>query len=358
MKALRWHGRKDVRLEEVPEPPAAPGEVVIRVAACGICGSDLHEYLHGPLYIPKIPHPLTGVVPPVTLGHEFCGRVAAVGAGVETVQQGDRVTVNPCLLCGQCVWCRRGQFNYCANLGSVGLSRDGALAPFVAVPAYGCHVLPPEVDDQQGASVEPLAVAVHAYRRARLTGVDRVAVVGAGPIGLLMLQVLKAKGAGWVVVVEPREERRRLARALGADAVIDPEAQDPVRAVAQLTEDERVAVAFECVGSAPAFTTALRVAGKGGRVVVVGLVPDTVPTNLLGLVAHEKEIVGSSAYVDEFPEAIGLLAQGRVRIAPLVTARVPLEDALARGIEALLRREEGHVKILVSPTDPGGSHGF
>ena len=349
MKALRWHGRKDVRLDELPEPAAGPGEVVVRVAACGICGSDLHEYLHGPLYIPKAPHPLTGVVPPVTLGHEFCGRIVEVGAQVETVRRGDRVTVNPCLLCGECAWCRRGQFNYCAKLGSLGLSRDGALAPLVAVPAYGCHVLPPGLDDEQGASVEPLAVTVHAYQRARLRGDERVAIVGAGPIGLLMLQVLKAKGAGWVVVIEPREERRRLGRDLGADAVIDPEAEDPARAIARLTEDERVAVAFECVGSAPAFSTALRVAGKGGRVVLVGLVPETVQTNLLGLLAHEKEIVGSSAYVDEFPEAIDLLAGGRVRIDPLVTARVSLGEALPRGLEALLRREEKHVKILVAP---------
>lgn len=349
MKALRWHGRKDVRLDEVPQPTAAPGEVVIRVAACGICGSDLHEYLHGPLYISKAPHPLTGVVPPVALGHEFCGRVVEVGAGVQTVRRGDRVTVNPCLLCGECAWCRRGQINYCAKLGSVGLSRDGALAPLVGVPAYGCHLLPPEIDDTQGASVEPLAVAVHAYGRARLTGGERVAVIGAGPIGLLTLQVLKAKGTGWVVIVEPREERRRLARALGADAVIDPEVEDPARAVAEMTQGQRVAVAFECVGSAPAFSTAFRAAGKGGRVVLVGLVPENVPTNLLGLLAHEKEVVGSSAYVDEFPEAIRLLAEGRVRIDPLVTARVPLEDALSRGLEALLKREEGHVKILVTP---------
>lgn len=349
MKALRWHSRKDVRLDTVPPPHAGPGEVVIQVAACGICGSDLHEYLHGPLYIPKTPHPLTGVVPPVTLGHEFCGRIVEVGAGVEAAQKGDRVTVNPCLLCGQCAWCRRGQINYCAKLGSVGLSRDGALAPLVSVPAYGCHRLPAEIDDTQGASVEPLAVAVHAYRRARLTGGERVAVIGAGPIGLLMLQVLKAKGAAWLVVVEPREERRGLARTLGADAVIDPEAEDPARAVTELTQGERVAVAFECVGSAPAFSTALRAAGKGGRVVLVGLVPETVPTNLLGLLTHEKEVVGSSAYVDEFPEAIRLLAGGRVRIDPLVTARVPLEDALSRGLEALLRREEGQVKILVTP---------
>ncbi len=350
MKALRWHAARDVRLDDIPEPKAGPGEVVIAVAACGICGSDLHEYLHGPVYIPKSPHPLTGVMPPVALGHEFSGRVVEVGAGVEGLRSGERVAVNPCLLCGECRWCRRGQPNYCAKLGSLGLCRDGGLAPLVAVPAYGCHRLPPEVDDLQGASVEPLAVVLHAYRRARSTGNEPVALIGAGAIGLLLLQVLKAKGTQWVVVVEPRPERRRLAGALGADAVIDPEAEDPARAVARLTLDERVAVAFECVGSPAAFATAFRVAGKGGRIVLVGLVPEAVPTNLLGLLAHEKEIIGSSAYVDEFPEAIRLLAERRVRTEPLVSARVPLEDAVARGLEALLRREDGHIKILVTPT--------
>jgi (R,R)-butanediol dehydrogenase/meso-butanediol dehydrogenase/diacetyl reductase len=350
VKALRWHGRSDVRLDDVPEPVLAPGEVLVRVAACGLCGSDVHEYLHGPLYIPKAPHPLTGLVPPVTLGHEFCGLIVEVSAGVDRPRIGDRVTVNPCLLCFQCPWCRRGQFNYCAKLGSIGLSRDGALAPFVSVPAYACHRLPPELDDEQGASVEPLAVAVHAYRRARLSGQERIAVIGAGPIGLLMLQVLKAEGAPWVVVIEPREDRRELARSLGADAVIDPSTQDPGRAVAGLTGDERVAAAFECVGSPAGVATATRVTGKGGRIVLVGLVPESVPMNLLGVLAHEKEIVGSSAYVDEFPEAMDLLARGRVRLDPLITDRVPLQDALARGLEALVRRETPHVKVLIKPS--------
>ena len=197
--------------------------------------------------------------------------------------------------------------------------------------------------------VEPLSVAVHATRRARLREGERVAVVGAGPIGLLLVQTLRARGAGWVAVIEPREERRRLALTLGADAVLDPGAEDAARRVAALTGGERVAVAFECVGSGPAFTTALRVAGKGGRIVLVGLVPGTVEANLLGLLAHEKEIVGSSAYVDEFADAIGLLGDGRVRAEPLVTARVGLAEALGCGLEALLRREEAHVKILVTP---------
>ncbi len=349
MKAMRWHGVGDVRLDDVPEPRAASGEVVVEVAACGLCGSDLHEYLHGPVYIPKTAHPLTGVVPPVTLGHEFAGRVAEVGPGVAGLRPGDRVAVNPCLTCGECRWCRTGRPNHCARLGTLGLSRDGALAPLVAVPAAGCHALPPEVGDEEGAVVEPLAVAVHAYRRARLAGGERVAVLGAGPIGLLVLQVARARGAAWLAVIEPREERRRLARALGADVGIDPGAGDPARAVDELTGGERAEVVFECVGGGPAFATAVRTAGKAGRVVLVGLTPGTVSLSALQLLAHEKEILGSSAYVDEFPEAIGLLAERRVRVEPLVTGRVPLERAVADGLEALLRREAGHVKILVTP---------
>jgi (R,R)-butanediol dehydrogenase / meso-butanediol dehydrogenase / diacetyl reductase len=349
MQALRWHGPKDVRLDEVPAPRPAAGEVVVEVAACGLCGSDLHEYLHGPVYIPKKRHPLTGVLPPVTLGHEFSGRVVEVGAGVDAPRPGDRVTVNPCIACGTCAWCRQGRPNHCASLATVGLSKDGALAGQVAVRATSCHVLPPAVDDQAGAAVEPLAVAIHACRRARLVADERVVVLGAGPIGLLLLQVLRARGAGWVAVVEPRAERRRLALALGADVALDPGAEDPARVVADLTDGERAAVVFECVGSAPAFAAAFRLTGKGGRLVLVGLVPEPVPTHALQLVAHEKELIGSSAYVDEFPEAVDLLARGRVQVAPLVTGRVPLARAREDGLEALLRPEAGHVKVLVTP---------
>jgi (R,R)-butanediol dehydrogenase / meso-butanediol dehydrogenase / diacetyl reductase len=349
MRALRWHGRRDIRLDDVSEPTAARGEVLIRVAACGICGSDLHEYLDGPVYIPRAPHPLTGVAPPVTLGHEFCGRIVTVGPEVTGVREGDRVAVNPCLLCGACPWCRRGQPNLCARLATLGLSRDGGFASLVSVPAYGCHVLPPAIDDRAGAFVEPLAVAVHAARRARVAGGERAAIVGGGPVGLLLLQVLRARGLPWIAVVEPREDRRRLARDLGAAAVLDPGAGDPARALAELTGELRADLAFECVGNEKAFATAVRLTGKGGRVVLVGLVPAPVPVNLLALLAHEKEIVGSSAYTDEFPAAVGLLAEGRVRVDGLITGEVALEDSLTHGLFALTEPAGGHVKILVRP---------
>lgn len=353
MKAVRWHGVRDVRVDEVAEPRPGPGEVLVEVAACGLCGSDLHEYLHGPVYIPRTPHPLTGVVPPVTLGHEFAGRVAEVGPQVAGLRPGDRVAVNPCLTCGTCRWCRSGRPNHCARLGTLGLSRDGALAPLVAVPAGSCHVLPPGVSDEAGAMVEPLAVAIHARRRAALRGGERVAILGAGPIGLLVLQVARAHGAAWVVVLEPREGRRRLAQLLGADAVVDPAAADPARTVDELTGGARADAVFECVGSAAAVQTAVRTAGKGGRVVLVGLTPEPVSVNALQLLAHEKAIVGSSAYVDEFPEAIALLATNGVHVEPLITGRVAVDRSVEDGLEALLQPETPHVKILVTPRGGG-----
>jgi (R,R)-butanediol dehydrogenase/meso-butanediol dehydrogenase/diacetyl reductase len=355
VRALRWHGVRDVRVDEVPEPTAAPGEVVVAVFACGMCGSDLHEYLHGPVYIPRQRHPLTGVEPPVTLGHEFAGRVVALGAGVESLRPGDRVAVNPCLVCGECAWCRSGRRNHCARLATLGLSRDGAFAPLVAVPTYGCHPLPDAVTDEQAAVVEPLSVAVHACRRGRLTAGERVAVVGAGPVGLLVLQVARALGGEVTAVIEPRGDRRRLARELGAGTALDPGAGDPGRALADLTGGQRADLVFECVGNPAAFATALKAAGKGGRVVLVGLLPEAVPLNALQLLAHEKELIGSSAYVDEFPEAIDLLARGLVRVDRLVTARIPLERAVSDGLEALLKPDAAHVKILVVPAAGKGA---
>ncbi len=349
MKALRWHGRQDVRLDEMPEPVAGPGEVVVSVAACGLCGSDLHEYMHGPTYIPRGAHPLTGFSPPLVLGHEFAGRVVARGDEIEGVDLGDRVVVNPCLWCGQCVWCRRGKFTYCAKLGTIGLSRDGALAPLVAVPAYTCHPLSPGVSDEQAAFVEPLAVALHAANRSRLSRGESAAIVGAGTIGLLLLQVLRLLGVDPIVVMEPRSERRRLAAAFGATALIDPSSEDPVRSLVRLVGEARVDVAFECAGRDVAVATAIRAAGRGGRVVLVGLISAATEVSPLRLVANEKAIIGSSAYEQEFSEAVGLLCAGRIEVDSLVTGRLRLEQARADGLDALVDPAGTHLKILVVP---------
>ncbi|MFQ5667317.1 MAG: 2,3-butanediol dehydrogenase [Candidatus Binatia bacterium] len=348
MRAARWHGRGDVRIDAVPQPPAAPGMVVVRVEWCGLCGTDLHEYTCGPVLIPSRPHPLTGKMPPVTLGHEFCGTVAAAGDGA-AFAEGDRVTAGACLVCHACPWCRAKAFNLCSKLGSIGLCADGALAEFVCVPAYVLSRVPPDLPSDVAALTEPTAVAVHACRRARLSAGDTVAVVGAGTIGLLVLQVARAHGASAVLAIEPVGARRELATQLGACMSLDPRAGSVDQEVSAATEGRRADVVFECTGSAGGIETALRVSGKAGRVVLVGIYGKPSPAPWSSLQAREKEIIGSSAYTDEVPAAVQLLASARVKGQPLLTDRIALDDIEHRGFRALLEEPGKHVKILVRP---------
>ena len=267
MRAARWYAPRDVRIESVPQPQPGSGEVVVRVEWCGLCGTDLHEYTHGPVLIPSRPHPLTGRLPPITLGHEFSGTVAAAGAGA-AFREGDRVTANACLVCHECSWCRAGQFNLCAKLGSIGLCADGGFAELVRVPAYALHRVPANAVDKE---------------------------------------------------------------------------------IAAATDNRRADVVFECTGSLAGIETALRVAGKGGRVVLVGIYRDASPAPWARLQAHEKEIIGSSAYTDEFPAALDLLASGAVQALPLITDRIRLDELESRGLRALLEEPQEHLKILVQP---------
>jgi len=348
MRAIRWYAPGDVRLESVPDPHPGPAEVVVRVEWCGLCGTDLHEYTDGPILIPSKPHPLTGKTSPVTLGHEFAGTVAEVGPEA-AFAVGDRVTANACLVCHQCPWCREKAFNLCAKLGSIGLCADGGFAERVTVPAYCVHRLPDELPSDAAALAEPTSVAVHACRRARLRPGDSVAVVGAGTIGLLVLQVARAWGASPVFGIEPIEARRRLAAELGAAQVFDPGAGRVDKQIAAATGDRRAAVVFECTGSGAGLDTALRVSGKGGRVTIVGIYGAPSPAPWARLQAHEKEIVGSSAYTDEFPAALELLAKGKVRADRMISDRIPLDAAESRGLRALLEEPAAHLKILVQP---------
>ncbi|MBI4514325.1 MAG: 2,3-butanediol dehydrogenase [Deltaproteobacteria bacterium] len=346
MRAARWYAPRDLRIEALAPPQPGAGEVLVRVEWCGLCGTDVHEYTHGPVLIPSRPHPLTGRVPPITLGHEFCGTVVSAAAGFAA---GERVTANACLVCHQCAWCRAGQPNLCAKLGSIGLCADGGLAEFVNVPAYSLYRLPAGMPAEVGALAEPTAVAVHACRRARLKPGETVAVVGAGTIGLLVLQAARAGGAAEVFSIEPIAARRQLAEELGARLALDPAASAVDKEIAAATDNRRADVVFECTGSLAGIETALRVSGKAGRVAIVGIYRDSSPAPWARLQAHEKEIIGSSAYTDEFPEALRLLASDAVRGAALITDRIDLAELEARGLRALLEEPAKHLKILVQP---------
>lgn len=349
MKAAVWYGQKDVRVVDVPEPKISHGTVKIKVAYCGICGSDLHEYLKGPVLIPSKPHPLTGKMPPLTLGHEFSGQVVEVGEGVTRFNKGERVTVDACLVCHECHWCKKAQYNLCAKLGSTGLCQDGAFAEYVVVPDYTCYKIPQEMSDEAGAFVEPLAVATHAVKRGKIVPGDIVAIVGGGPIGLLVMQVAKASGASKVFVVEPMESRRKLAYELGATKVYDPAQGDAGKMIHQDTDGLRADLVFECVGKAETVDTAIKLSGKGARIVIVGIFSAPVQFHFARMQAHEKELIGSSAYPNEFPAAISFLADGRVNIKPLITGKIKLGDIIEKGFNELISHPEKNMKILVSP---------
>lgn len=350
MKAAVWYAQKDIRIQDVPDPQPGPGQVKLRIRVCGICGSDLHEYRDGPFIIPTKPHPITGRCGgPVILGHEFSAEVVSPGPGVSGFGEGERVTMNALIVCGQCHYCRIGAFNMCLKLGSTGFAADGGFAEYAVVPDYSLHRLPDTVSDDMGAFVEPLAVAVRAVKRSRLSIGETVAVIGAGPIGLLVMQVCRAAGARQVFVVEPMAARRELAARLGATAVIDPRQIDPGKFIAERTENFRADIALDCVGNQAAFDTALKATGRRGRICVAGLSLKPIEVPFIRLWGHEKEITFSTGYEDEFPAAIALLADGRIDIAPLISARIGIDGFVSEGILPLVEQAERYVKILVYP---------
>lgn len=352
MKAAVWHARDDIRVEEAPEPgPPGAGEVILRVGACGICGTDLEEYRAGPLFIPVgAPHPLTGRMAPLILGHEFAGEVVEVGRGVRGLRPGDRVAPDTLLFCGACYWCRRHQVSLCDQLAALGLMGDGGLAQFCRAPAAMCIKLPEGLSDDHAAMAEPLAVAVRAVRKGRVTLGETVAVFGGGTIGLLCLQVALSAGARAVYMVEPHAGRRALAERLGAAGTIDPRSAPPAEALHDLT-GIGPDVAIEASGATAAGPAAIEAARKGGRVVMVGLPVAATSINFFGLVAAEKEVVGSLSHVydEDYATAVRLLGEGRIQVEPLISDRIPLEALLPGGLHRLEEQPADTLKIIVRP---------
>ena len=350
MKAAIWYKKEDIRIENRAEPKVNPAEVKVRVKACGICGSDLHEYRSGPFIIPSKPHPLTNRAGgPVILGHEFSGEVVERGENVSHFNVADRVVVNPLIYCGECHYCKRGQHIMCTKLGTFGFAADGAFAEYAVFPESSLLKLPDSVTDEMGAFVEPLAVAVHGVKRSRMKIGDTVAVVGAGPIGLLVMQACLASGASRAFVVEPMKARRETALKTGAAAALDPTQTDVGKEIGKLTNELRVDVAFDCVGNQAAFDTAVKLSGRRSTICVVGLALKPIEVPFIRLWGHEKEITFASGYEDEFAAAIAFLADKRVNVEPLISSIIKLDDLVSKGIKPLIEEPDRNIKILVYP---------
>lgn len=345
MKALRWHGVKDIRVEDIEEPKAGKGKVKIKVEWCGICGSDLHEYTAGPIFIPTETHPLSGDKAPIVLGHEFSGQVVEVGEGVTKVQVGDRVVVEPIYACDECQSCKQGKYNLCEKMGFFGLAGGGGgFSEYAAVPEVMLHKIPESVSYEQGALVEPSAVALYAVKQSTLKVGDKAAVFGAGPIGLLIIEALRAAGASEIFVSEVSEERKQKAAEFGA-TVIDPKEVDVVEEIRKRTNGG-VDVSYEVSGVDPVLTQSINSVKVGGEAMIVSIFENRASVDPKDIVLNERNVTGIIGYRDVFPAVISLMAQGYFSAEKIITKKIKLDEVIEEGFEALLK-ERNQVKILV-----------
>jgi (R,R)-butanediol dehydrogenase/meso-butanediol dehydrogenase/diacetyl reductase len=340
MKALRWHGRRDVRLDDVRRPDAPTGaQLELAVSWCGICATDVEEWQHGPIFVPTQPNPLTGAQAPLTLGHEIVGEVVRIGEAVENFAVGDRVAVDGLMGCGLCEACRADRVMLCPSLAAVGLMADGGLAEYVLVSEDVCEPVPAGVEDEAAALAETLAVGVRALNRGCLAEKDRVLVVGGGAIGLLAAQAARAMGAREVAVVEPLDSRRAIAEGLG------------LTTVPALEPDHLADLVLECSGRSHVVRDAIRATAPAGRLVLVGIYSDPVEVNPLDLVRSERSIIGTLSHrrAVDFRAALDLLAEGAVDASAVISDRISLDSVIERGLMALMEFPAAHIKIVVSP---------
>lgn len=349
MQALRWHANSDLRLDEVPTPaPAAPHDVLIEVAACGICGTDLHEFRHGPNMIRPTPHPLSGAAPPLTLGHEFSGHVVGVGDAVTDLQVGQLVTVDPCLRCASCPSCLRGDYHLCTKGGSVGLASDGAFASHVLVPRANVLPVPEGVPAEWAAVAEPLAVGLHAATRAGIGPGDVVLITGGGPIGIASLLGALSRGAAAVYVSEPVSERAQSAVRFGATEAFDPSTTDVRREVFLRSGKVGPDAAIDATGRPEAIELAIRSVRRGGRVSLVGISDAQVAVDLRQVVLFERSVLGALGYHHDIERVLRLMATGRLDPRPFITDVRPLDtgiDAFAQ----LAASPADQLKVLLTP---------
>ena len=343
MKAMVLTAYGRLELAEMPAPEAGPGEVLVRVEACGICGSDVHGYDGS-----------TGRrIPPIVMGHEAAGTVAAVGEGVSAYAVGDRVTFDSTIYCGRCAYCVRGEINLCENRQVIGVScgeyrRHGAFAEYVALPERILYKLPADFSFSDAAMLEAVSVGLHGVKVLELAGGETALVIGAGMIGLLALQAAKALGCRRVIVADVDATRLALAKQVGADETICASGDELVSAVLQLTGGCGVDAALEAVGRNETVLAAIDATRKGGKVALIGNLAPEVALPLQKVVTRQIRLQGSCASAGEYPLAIELIAAGKIQVRPLITAVAPLEEGL-RWFERLHAREPNLMKVILTP---------
>ena len=351
MKAARFHGRKDVRIENVDEPVTRSGTVKIAVAWCGICGTDLHEYLEGPIFIskPGHPHPLSHESLPVTMGHEFSGTIEEVGDGVEGLTVGDNVVVEPYFVCNECPPCKAGNYHLCEKMGFIGLAGGGGgLSEKVVVDQRWVHPIG-DIPLDEAALIEPLSVAHHAVVRSGAKPGDVALIGGAGPIGLLTAAILKGIGVTTVISELSTARKEKALSSGAADYVIDPTTENVRARVLELTADVGADVAFECAGVNIVLDTLLDALRPAGVLVNVSIWGHPATVDMQKIVLKEIDLRGTIAYVRDHEETVSLVSSGKINLKPFITGRIALDDLITEGFDTLINHNDTAVKILVHP---------
>jgi len=345
MKALLLTAPSKLEYVDFPNPQPAADEVLVRVQACGICGSDIHGWDGS-----------TGRRnPPLIMGHEAAGEIVATGPRVTRWRAGDRVTFDSTISCGGCAFCREGQINLCENRRVVGVApaeykQHGAFAEQLAIPARILYRLPDDLPYDQAAMVEPVSIAIHAVQRTTIAPGSTAVVIGSGMIGLLVIQALRWAGARQVVAVDLADNRLALARQLGATHTINSGTADAAAEVARITGGLGAETAFEVVGFTPTLNLALSVLKRGGACVLVGnLSPKTQDFPLQAVVTKEISVLGSCASAGEYPLCLDLIARGVINVKPMIEAVVPLADGAAWFSKLSAKDGGKYMKVILQP---------
>jgi L-iditol 2-dehydrogenase len=342
MKSLLLKEYLQLELADFPQPQPGPGEVLIRVAACGICGSDVHGYDGG-----------SGRrIPPIVMGHEAAGLITSTGSGVSNFKPGDRVTFDSTVYCGECVFCRRGEVNLCDRREVIGVScgdyrRHGAFAEFIAVPERILYHLPEAMSFPEAAMLEAVSVALHAVHVTGDIHGQTALVIGAGMIGLLTMQAARALGAARVFIADIDATRLNLARSLGVDQALNLSGPDLTREILEQTRGYGADVVLEAVGRNETIATAIDCVRKGGTVTLIGNITPQVEIHLQKVVSRQIRLQGSAASSGEYPEAIELIASGKIQVKPLITAVAPLEEG-PQWFKRLYAHEPNLMKVVLT----------
>jgi L-iditol 2-dehydrogenase len=343
MKSLLLSEYNHLEIADLPQPAVGRGEVLVRVEACGICGSDVHGFDGS-----------SGRrIPPIVMGHEAAGTVETAGEGVTRFRKGDRVTFDSTVYCGECEYCKRGQINLCDNREVIGVScgdyrRHGAFAEYVVVPERIMYPLPANFSFNEAAMLEAVSVAIHGVKVSQIVGGETALVIGAGMIGLLTLQAARAAGCARVFIADVDTTRLELARQVGADEVLHASGAELVAEVMRLTNGRGVDLALEAVGRNETVTGAIDCTRKGGAVTLIGNITPEVTLPLQKVVVKQLRLQGSCASSGEYPEAIELIANGKIQVKPLITAVASLEEG-PRWFERLHSREPNLMKVILTP---------